>query len=128
MNASIGGSKLDRYGDIWSGFFAQKVINHLNGRVAVGQPVTNHLRNKHNLLDDLRQELWGMILTNQLAPILESIELTASTYDAAYLELAKKLEDRVTSNGEFNDEAKSYFRTVTSAMRIWVDVCREIMN
>jgi|TARA_B100002003_G_scaffold249726_1_gene286834 hypothetical protein len=128
MGAPIEGNKIDRYGDIWSGFFIQKVINHMNERITVGPPLTNHIRNKHNLFNDLRQELWGMILTDYLTPILESIQLTAPTYDGAYFELANKLEKAVIDDDKASDEVKQYFRQMTEAMRIWVDVCREIMK
>lgn len=128
MSASINGYRIDRYGDIWSGFFALKVINHMDDRVSVGPPVANHVRNQHNLLKDLQDELWGMVLTESLIPVLESIELTSTTYEEAYLELAKKLEERVMVSDSFIPEAKRYFAKVAGAMRIWVDVCKEVMK
>lgn len=128
MDVVIDGNKIDRYGDIWSGFFALKVINHMNDRVSFGPPTANHVRNKHNLLKDLQNELWGMILTESLVPIMDSIELTAATYEEAYLELAKSLEQRAISNENFTTGVKKYFSKVTSAMEVWIDVCKEIMK
>ena len=128
MDAVINGNKIDRYGDIWSGIFALKVINQMNDRVSIGHPVTKHIRNKHNLLKDLQNELWGMILTESLVPIIESVELTAKTYEEVYLELAKKLEKRAISDDSFTGDAKNYFSKIAGAMRIWVDVCKEVMK
>lgn len=128
MNALINGSKIDRYGDIWSGLFALKVANQMKDRVSFGPPIVDHRRNKHNLLKDLQDELWGMILTESLIPIIDSIQLTATTYQRGYLELANKLEERVMLNEDFTPGVKKYFSQVTSAMRIWVDVCREVMD
>ena len=128
MDAVIDGTKIDRYGDIWSGFFALKVINQMNGRVAFGPPVVKHLRNKHNLLRDLHNELGGMTLTEFLAPIIESVELTKKTYEGAYLELADALVAKAQVAPVFTPETKNYFLRISNAMKIWVDVCKEIMK
>jgi hypothetical protein len=128
MDAVIDGIKIDRYGDIWAGLFAQKVINHIGDRVSFGPPIVNHIRNKHDLLKDLRSELGGMLLTEFLVPIIDSIELTATTYGEAYLELADALEEKALSNNNFSTETKKYFSKVTSNMRIWVNICEEIMR
>jgi len=128
MGAPIEGSKVDRYGDIWSGFFSSKVINHMDERITVGMPLADHIRNKHDLLKDLRQEMWGMILTDYLAPILETIELSGTTYGQAYVDLANKLEKITTADEKLNSDAKAYFTQITKNMRIWVDVCSELMD
>jgi hypothetical protein len=128
MKALINGNKIDRYGDIWSGLFALKVINQMKDRVSFGPPLTDHRRNTHNLLKDLQEELWGMILTESLIPILDSIQLTAMTYQEAYLELANKLEERVNLDEDFTPGVKNYFSQITSAMRIWVDACQQVMG
>jgi hypothetical protein len=127
MNVTIRGLKLDRYGDIWSGFFAKKVIDQMDDRVTVGGPVVDHIRNTHNLFRDLQNELWGMILTDSIAPVLESISLTEKNYSAAYLEFASKLDDAVRSSNSFREEEKKYISDVVSAMRAWIKVCKEIM-
>jgi hypothetical protein len=126
MDASIGGVKLDRYGDIWSGFFAKKVIDYLDDRVSIGLPVVIHDRTPHDLLKDLQNEFWGMILTEELIEILDAIELSGSNYSEAYLELAYQMEKAVSFNSVFPDEAKSYFKKLTEYMRIWVDTCLQI--
>ena len=54
MGAQIGGLKLDRYGDIWSGYFAKKVIDQVGDRVSIGKPLTDHRRNIHDLFKDLK--------------------------------------------------------------------------
>lgn len=126
MGAIINGTKLDRYGDIWAGFFALKVINHMNDRVTIGAPCTLHRRNKHNLLKDLQDELWGMLLTDQVAPIIESLSLAGTTYEETYIDLAEKLKGAVISRDDFSQEVKDYLIGVTKAMKIWVDVCKEL--
>lgn len=128
MNAMINGTKIDRYGDIWSGFFAVKVVQSQGHCVSFGTPTAKHIRNKHDYLKDLQNELGGMVLTESLVPILESTKLIGKKYGQAYLELARSIDRQVSSSETFNTEAKNYMSQVTSAMRIWVDVCNEIMR
>lgn len=128
MNAMLDGNRIDRYGDIWSGFFAVKVIQAMSDSVSFGLPVANHVRNKHDLLNDLQIELGGMVLTEALVPMIESTKLAADTYGEAYLQLANGIDGEVASNASFTTEVKDYFSKMTAAMRIWVDVCNEIMS
>ncbi|MEA1925206.1 MAG: hypothetical protein U9M95_04990 [Candidatus Altiarchaeota archaeon] len=128
MGARINGYDLDRYGDIWSGFFAKKVIDQVGDKVTFGYPLTDHRRNIHDLFKDLQNELGGMILTDKLVPIIESIKLREKTYSNAYLELAEQLKEEINCSREFNDGEKDYFHQVTNNMRVWVDVCDKIMN
>ena len=127
MGGQANGNKIDRYGDIWAGFFAKKVIDHMGDAVSFGHPMVDHRRNIHNLFRDLQNELWGMILTDELVPIIESIDLIESTYPDAYLELAEKLRTTIERSAEFNQPAKIYLSQVTDAMKIWVGLCRKVM-
>lgn len=128
MGEPVHGARLDRYGDIWSGYFIGKCVQHLDHRIAVGTPVARHERNSHNLLLDLRQELWGMILTESLTEILQRITLTGSTYTDAYEDLARKLdaEIAVCEDPNFTPDVRAYFAKITATMRVWLDVCRDL--
>jgi hypothetical protein len=124
MGARIQGTVLDRYGDIWSGFFAKKIIDQMDDRVSIGYPLTEHRRNPHDLFKDLQSELWGMILTEHLVPVLESIKLTERTYMDAYLELARELK---SVNIFPNKDVEKYFAQLTNAMEVWVETCEKIL-
>jgi glycosyltransferase involved in cell wall biosynthesis len=128
MNAVINGTKIDRYGDIWSGFFAVKVVQSQGHYVSFGAPTARHIRNKHNYLKDLQNELGGMVLTEALVPVIESAQLKAKTYGKAYVELSQKIDELVAQSQDFGPEARNYMSQVTGAMRIWVDVCDEILK
>jgi hypothetical protein len=123
MGAEVGGLKLDRYGDIWSGYFAKKVIDQVGDRVSIGKPLTDHRRNVHDLFKDLKAELYGMIMTERLVEFLEPLDLTAKTYSDAYLELAEHL-----SKANLGSEKgiNKYIAKLASAMRIWVETCERI--
>jgi hypothetical protein len=72
MGWDVPGGKIQRYGDIWGGYFIQALLKGLPYRVAFGRPLVEHRRNPHDYLDDLRQEYWGMILTDWLLDLLQS--------------------------------------------------------
>lgn len=66
MGWSVPGGNIQRYGDIWGGYFLQALIKGTDFHVAFGKPIVNHRRNPHDYVDDLRYEFWGMILTDWL--------------------------------------------------------------
>jgi hypothetical protein len=124
MGLKVGGLVLDRYGDIWSGYFAQKVIDKMGDRVSIGRPLTDHRRNLHNLFKDLQAELMGMILTEKIVEFLETCTLDTKTYKDAYLELAEKLSKAPIDE---RPAIMRYIRKITNAMRIWVEACEKIL-
>ena len=126
MNASLRGLKIDRYGDIWSGFLVKKAIDKMNERVTVGKPMVDHKRNSHNYLKDLRRELWGMILTEEIVNWLEQLQLESNNYFDIYLEMAKGL-NKLKDN--FQEYAiRKYLEKISHAMNIWVDACHKILD
>jgi len=128
MGALIGGLLLDRYGDIFCGLYARKVIDAVGDRVVFGVPATDHRRNVHSLFRDLRQELEGMVLVDVLATILEDVQLDSTSYDEAYLELSEAVERAILERRDLSEPVKSYFREVAHAQRVWTGACRIIMR
>ena len=122
----VSGIAVERYGDIWAGFFARKLIDHLDDRVTFGRPACEHRRNAHHLLGDLELEFWSIILTDPLAEQLRSWPLTASSYADAYVELAEHLESAEWPHRRMAAEFKSFFIKMARAMRIWVETCRQL--
>lgn len=127
MGVPLRGLTIDRYGDIWSGLFAKKVIDQIGDRVAFGPPYVMHRRNQHNLFKDLQSELWGMILTDYLSSVVESIRLTDTTYHGAYLELIEEIQPIINHSSELDREIVDYFNQLFHAMKSWVKICRKIM-
>ncbi|PIQ68512.1 MAG: hypothetical protein COV91_03600 [Candidatus Taylorbacteria bacterium CG11_big_fil_rev_8_21_14_0_20_46_11] len=70
MGWPVPGGKIERYGDIWGGYFLQALIQGTKYHVAFGKPLVEHRRNPHIYTDDLRHEFWGMVLTDWLVGIL----------------------------------------------------------
>jgi len=124
MGLKVEGLILDRYGDIWSGYFAKKVIDKVGDRVSIGKPLTEHRRNLHNLFNDLRAELLGMILTEKIVEFLEDCNLDNKTYKDAYLELADKLS---TTPIDDKPVIRRYMKRIANAMRVWVEACDKVL-
>lgn len=123
QNELFNGIMLDRFGDIWQGFFAKKVIDAVGHKVTVGGPIVDHRRNPHNYFDDLKFEFHGMLITEKLTEILENIELNSKNYFDGYLELANILDKTQIIQ---DDNVQKYFRKVTNNMRIWLDICEKL--
>ena len=51
--------QIGRYNDIFASIVAQKIMRGLNLQVHFGKPFVWQQRNKHNLVTDLKNELWG---------------------------------------------------------------------
>lgn len=128
MGANLKGLVIERYGDIWFGLFAKKIIDHMGDYITFGDPIATHKRNRHSLLKDLNWEFWSIMYTEMLSEFLENVSLSGSTYAECYLELADKLEGFVLLNEKLDQEAKNYFKDIASAMRIWVKICKKIID
>lgn len=124
------GLTVDRYGDIWMGYFAQKVIASVGGSVCFGQPIVRHERNPHDLFLDLAQELGGMMLTEALVEHLEDIELSGKSYGDDYVELGTLLYDEVLKGWTRSLEppVRQYFKQLKNNMEIWVEACEKVMR
>jgi hypothetical protein len=126
MGFTIGGMPIDRYGDIFSGYFVQACARHFDHGVRVGTPIAVHKRNSHNYLRDLTQELACIWLLEDLTQWLHEVKLEGSSYPDVYLSLSAALEDQVERFTGFlwSDQARAYFHHMAYCMREWVKVCR----
>jgi len=128
MLEDMPGAKLDRYGDIWSGYFLTRCAEHLREHVGIGSPWVSHRRNVHDLLADLRAEIWGMIITPHLVDVLRAGTLEGDNYYSVTQSLARllrssaqELETRVRLQG-----VAGYVTRIGDYLDIWVEVCREV--
>lgn len=122
------GAGIDRFGDIFSGYFCQKCMQHMGDRVRVGTPIAVHDRNRHNYLDDLAKEIKGVLILEDLVEWLREIKLNGTTYGETYLCLADKLDIQIPQFEGFvwTKGIERYFKQVTNCMREWVKICQLI--
>jgi hypothetical protein len=128
MGYPLHGLKIDRYGDILSGYFLQKCAKHLGHVTRVGSPVADHVRSPHNLLEDLHQELAGMILIEDLVPWLQDVRLTGDTYLEVYTSLADAL---LEQSGQFrgfvwDQGGRDFIMETADCMHQWVQTLQTL--
>ncbi len=127
MGADIFGTKIDRFGDIWQGYFAKKIVDAMDERVVVGTPLTDHRRNKHDYLEDLQKEMWGIVINEKMLNWLVDLKIeNTNTYADAYLELVSKLDVQAKDFTD-NESMLRYFRKLVDSMRTWVETCERIV-
>jgi hypothetical protein len=125
----VPGGKLDRYGDIWGGYFLIALMQGTRHHVAFGRPLVHHRRNPHNYVDDLRYEFWGMILTDWLLEILRSSFKPASaTMTERVLELAEFLEADAMKRlpAWCPPEITNFLHYTAQNLREWSAACEQI--
>jgi hypothetical protein len=128
MGYPMMGLPIDRYGDILAGYFSQACIKALGHSVRVGTPVVDHIRNSHNYMKDLTNELGGMWIIEELTNWLTEAKVDGSNYLDAYTSLAHQLETQVEKFEGliWTDATKGYFHQVAYAMQVWISACRQI--
>jgi glycosyltransferase involved in cell wall biosynthesis len=128
MGYPIGGTAIDRYGDIFSGYFVQACVKHLGGLVRVGSPVAEHRRNTHNYMKDAIME-WGAILVlEELLPWIRERKLSGSGWVETYRSLSAGLEELAGAwqGPAWKEHAGGYLRRIASDMNQWAGVCETI--
>ena len=109
---------MDRFGDIFQGYFALKVAKHLGWTARFGTPIVRHIRNSHVYMKDIQKEIGPILLIEELLPKLIEHKLTGSTVVEAYLSLADFIDAQ---------DAQVY-RDMARRMRLWAKKCQGILN
>jgi len=129
MAHPVPGGKIERYGDIWGGYFTQAVMRGTQYHVAFGRPIVEHRRNPHKYVDDLRHEFWGMVLTDWLLDNLRNNFYPEST------EISERVKElsafiREQSHKSLPDwcptEVKKFFERTSKNLYVWSDVCQNV--
>ncbi|HET9177518.1 MAG TPA: hypothetical protein VFQ24_04085 [Terriglobia bacterium] len=128
MGYPLAGTPIDRYGDIFSGYFSQACVRHLGYKLRVGSPLAEHRRNSHNYMRDAANEFACIWALEDITQWLVDTKLEGSNYGDAYASLADKLEDAVEgfSGTIWNQATRGYFHQTAYLMRRWIAACRMI--
>lgn len=128
MGYPISGLTIDRYGDIFSGYFAQACAKHLGYGVRIGTPIVDHKRNSHHPIKDLNDEFICVIVLEDILRWLVEVKLDGSTYSESYLSLASQMEDAVQKFDGFvwNAATRGYFHSLAYSMRVWIKTIKTI--
>jgi hypothetical protein len=130
MGYPLNGMAIDRYGDIFSGYFALACAKALGGTARFGTPIADHRRNSHNYMKDASAEWWAIVLLEDVLGWLVDAQLSGSNCHEAYLSLSYGLEDAVeTFRGPaWNDASRAFFHQMAHFMRAWLSACQTIQG
>jgi reversibly glycosylated polypeptide len=127
MGWSVPGGSIQRYGDIWGGYFLQALMKNTDFHIAFGRPIVDHRRNPHDYVDDLRYEYWGMILTDWL---LEKLRTGFQPQSARIVdrvdELALFIQDQAIPElpNWCPEEIRDFLHWTEGNLRTWAEACR----
>ena len=130
MGWDLPGGIIQRYGDIWGGYFLQALIQNSTYHVAFGRPIVDHRRNPHDYLDDLRAEYWGMMLTDWL---IEQLRDNFRPHADDMITRVEELADfmQCLAQGElpsWSPQAVREFLLWTATnQKLWAQACRTII-
>jgi hypothetical protein len=130
MGYKVPGGKIERYGDIWGGYFSQAIIQNSNYLISFGKPTVEHRRNPHNYLNDLRHEFWGIMLTDWF---LEKLKDNFSSQSEKILdrlfELSTFIDESIADLPSWSpNEMKEFMKTTALNLRLWAEVCQELIR
>ncbi|MFP4445424.1 MAG: hypothetical protein ACLFPD_04165, partial [Desulfosudaceae bacterium] len=129
MGWPVPGGRIQRYGDIWGGYFLQAVMRSTPFHVSFGHPVVEHQRNRHDFLADLRHEYWGMVLTDWLVEALQN-RFHSEAQDIIERVRALSIFLRQQAETALPDwcpaEMKSFLIWTSGILAAWAKVCRQL--
>ncbi len=129
MGWPVPGGKLDRYGDIWGGYFLLALMQGTKYHLAFGRPLVEHRRNPHNYVDDLRHEFWGVLLTDWLLQVLRSsFKPRSENILARVPELAEFLDCEAATNLPpwCPAEIERFLHSTAENLRQWSLACQQV--
>lgn len=129
MGHEVPGGKIQRYGDIWGGYFLQAVMRDSRYHVSFGRPLVEHRRNPHNYVDDLRFEYWGMILTDWMTDLLRNeFQPTARTITGRVTELGAFLRESASPKlpAWCPPDVRAFLHSTADSLGAWASVCEAV--
>lgn len=129
MGFNVPGGKIDRYGDIWGGYFLLALMRGTEYHTAFGRPIVDHRRNPHNYVDDLRHEFWGIVLTDWLLNALQSeFSPVSNQVVPRVYELAEFIEVRAENSLPTwcPNEVQEFLRYTSKRIKLWASACEQI--
>lgn len=126
MGFPLQGLRIDRFGDILSGYLTQKIVKHQGQGVRVGTPIVDHHRTQHNLFKDLYHELAGIVLIEEFVPWLIAARLEGRTTLDAYASLAAQIAEAAGQFRGFiwDDGGREFLKETAALMQTWIGCVR----
>jgi len=125
QGAKASNFKLDRYGDIWCNLFIKKIVDAVGDKITIGMPLVEHKREPRDTMADFKKEIWGMIISQRLFEIVESIKISSQNYFDGYFELIRLLSLKIDYVSP-NKLIKKYFEKLLENMNRWLEITEKL--
>lgn len=116
---------IDRFDDIWSGLFLKKIADHLGDKICLGTPLVYHDKKPRDVFKDLKKELEGMIINEQLWKIVDSLQLEGKNYWDTYNSLTSELEKNLASFK--NEFYRKFMHMQIEKMKLWLEITDKLI-
>ncbi len=119
MNIPVADARLDRFGDIWSGYILKRLADVRGDLVTIGQPAVTHTK-AGNTLRETRVETYGHLLENYFYRFVDEAvaELSADDYAAMYGRFARGFA-RAADREKLPPVYDEFFATMSDKMIRW---------
>lgn len=114
------GQPIGRYDDMWAGWCAKVICDHLGLGVKTGLPYIFHSK-ASNPFTNLRKEYKGIFWQEEVIPFFQQVELSKDSTTAidCYIELAEKVRAGLS-------HIDPYFQKLADGMLAWVDCWQKV--
>lgn len=110
-----------RYNDIIPSYFVKKIADHLNHQISYGLPIVHQERNKHDLHQDLKNELLGMKYIDLIVEWINNCTLTKSTYYDCIKELLFQFNNQFLEYKNLPKDGIDFFQNIVNSYFNWID-------
>ncbi|CAN1318216.1 UDP-arabinopyranose mutase 1 [Linum perenne] len=109
------GQPIGRYDDMWAGWCAKVIADHLGLGVKTGLPYIWHSK-ASNPFVNLKKEYKGIYWQEDIIPFFQSAALSkeSTTVQKCYIELSQQVKEKL-------GPIDPYFQKLADAMVIWID-------
>lgn len=117
---------IDRFDDIWSGFFMKKVADAMGDYVSLGAPCVVHEKAKRDTFKDLKAEMDGMIVNEKISQMLLDLngsKISNSDYLLGYRTMTEELQKKLPM---LDGWMKDYLDYVFRMMLRWTEICEKL--
>lgn len=104
----------DRFGDIWCGLFAKRILDHWGDAVCAGWPRVHHAK-ASNPLANLQKEVRGIDVNERLWQWVRAWTPEGNTIAESYVSMAKWIAEW----GTLPRENQKYWARLSAAMQHW---------
>ncbi|XP_010442289.1 PREDICTED: probable UDP-arabinopyranose mutase 4 isoform X1 [Camelina sativa] len=114
------GQPISRYDDMWAGWAAKVVCDHLGFGVKTGLPYLWHSK-ASNPFVNLKKEHKGLHWQEDMVPFFQNLRLSkeSDTATKCYMELSKMTKENLT-------KVDPYFENLADAMVTWIEAWEEL--